>query len=72
MNKYNFVNSNNAGIITKIFSIFLAILLVITLFRILAGIDNGGMTFTEMETRARIVDRERDQNSYFAMLHLGF
>lgn len=30
------------------------------------------MPFTEMETRARIVDRERDQNSYFAMLHLGF
>ena len=28
--------------------------------------------FTEMETRARIVDRERDQNSYFARLNLGF
>lgn len=30
------------------------------------------MPFTEMETRARIVDRERDQNSYFARLNLGF
>lgn len=40
--------SSNAGIITKIFGVFLAILVVITLFRVLMGIENGGMTFTTL------------------------
>lgn len=41
-------SSFNAGIVTKIFGILLSILLIITLFRVLAGIDNGGMTFTTL------------------------